>query len=97
MVRSIVPPEKLLEMELGDGWAPLCGFLGVPVPDEPFPRVNDAEAVEQYARRVLGSLALAWLGMLSAVGGAAYLALELWRARGGLADLKFVVLGRSLS
>ena len=96
MVRSVVPPEKLLEMELGDGWAPLCGFLGVPVPDEPFPRVNDAEAVEQYARRVLGSLVLVWLGMLSAVGGAAYLGLALWRAR-GLADLKFVVLGRSLS
>lgn len=25
------------------GWEPLCAFLDVPVPDEPFPRVNDAD------------------------------------------------------
>lgn len=23
-----------------EGWEPLCRFLGVAVPDEPFPRVN---------------------------------------------------------
>ena len=25
----------------GDGWEPLCRFLGVPVPDEDFPHLND--------------------------------------------------------
>ncbi len=25
----------------GDGWEPLCRFLDVPVPDEPFPHRND--------------------------------------------------------
>jgi len=37
-----VPPERLLVYELGQGWEPLCAFLGVPVPDEPFPHLNDA-------------------------------------------------------
>jgi hypothetical protein len=40
-VRAAVPPERLLVFTLGDGWVPLCGFLGVPVPDGPFPRLND--------------------------------------------------------
>lgn len=36
-----VPPERLLVYELGQGWEPLCAFLGVRVPDEPFPHLND--------------------------------------------------------
>lgn len=35
-----VPADKLLVYKLGDGWEPLCAFLGVPVPDSPFPRIN---------------------------------------------------------
>ena len=27
----------------GAGWAPLCPFLGVPVPAEPYPHLNDPE------------------------------------------------------
>jgi hypothetical protein len=27
----------------GDGWAPLCKALGVPVPAEPFPHVNTTD------------------------------------------------------
>jgi hypothetical protein len=40
-VRASVPPEKLLVYNVKSGWGPLCHFLGVPVPDEPFPMVND--------------------------------------------------------
>lgn len=36
--------ERLLHYRLGDGWEPLCAFLGVSVPDEPFPHVNDSAA-----------------------------------------------------
>ncbi len=39
-VRAAVPARRLLEWRAGDGWAPLCAALGVPVPDEPFPRTN---------------------------------------------------------
>ena len=38
-----VPAEKLLVYRAGDGWGPLCDFLGVPVSAEPYPRVNSRE------------------------------------------------------
>lgn len=47
-VRAAVPPARLLELDLDDGWAPLCAFLGRPVPDVPFPRRNPRE--EHLAR-----------------------------------------------
>ncbi|KAK0752869.1 hypothetical protein B0T18DRAFT_335703, partial [Schizothecium vesticola] len=42
-VRGLVPPERLLEYQLGDGWSPLCEFVGRPVPDVPFPKVNEGK------------------------------------------------------
>ena len=39
-VRRSVPREKLLIYESGEGWEPLCDFLGVPVPAAPYPKVN---------------------------------------------------------
>jgi hypothetical protein len=42
-VRREVPAERLLTISPGAGWEPLCGFLGVPVPDEPYPHLNDPE------------------------------------------------------
>jgi len=42
-VRSIVPSERLIEWQPGDGWLPICHALDVPVPDEPFPHVNTSE------------------------------------------------------
>lgn len=43
-----VPAERLLVYKAGDGWEPLCEFLGVPVPAEPYPRVNSrAEMTER--------------------------------------------------
>lgn len=49
-VRGITPRERLLEFELGDGWGPLCGFLGKEVPDVPFPRLNDADGLAERIR-----------------------------------------------
>ena len=42
-VRAELPSERLLIYSVSQGWAPLCGFLGVPIPDVPFPHVNSAE------------------------------------------------------
>ena len=42
-VRKYIKPERLLVFEAKQGWAPLCKFLGVPVPDKPYPRVNTTE------------------------------------------------------
>jgi hypothetical protein len=40
-VRATIPTGQLLVFEVKEGWEPLCAFLGVPVPNEPFPRTND--------------------------------------------------------
>ncbi len=42
-VREIIPEEQLLVFQVKEGWEPLCKFLNVPVPDEPFPRTNNRE------------------------------------------------------
>lgn len=39
-VRAGVPADRLLEWAPSDGWEPLCGRLGVPVPAEAFPATN---------------------------------------------------------
>ena len=43
VVRAAIPPERLLVFEAAQGWTPLCAFLGVPVPETPFPKVNSRE------------------------------------------------------
>ena len=48
-VRRTVPPERLLVFDVKEGWEPLCAFLGVPMPDEPFPHLNDAAAFREQA------------------------------------------------
>jgi hypothetical protein len=41
------PPERLLVYRSGEGWEPLCDFLGVPLPAEPYPRVNSREEMTE--------------------------------------------------
>ncbi|KAI0546497.1 hypothetical protein F4679DRAFT_557618 [Xylaria curta] len=49
-IRKLVPPERRLEYTIGDGWKPLCDFLGVEVPKGvPFPRGNDGAALDKVA------------------------------------------------
>ena len=40
-VKAAIPADQLLVYQVKDGWEPLCTFLGVGVPDAPFPRTND--------------------------------------------------------
>jgi hypothetical protein len=42
--------------QTGSGWAPLCSFLGVAVPDEPYPLTNSTkEFQERVAARQAGN------------------------------------------
>lgn len=50
-VRDTAPADRLLEWSPGDGWAPICDRLGVPVPDLPFPHTN---TTEQWRARAAG-------------------------------------------
>ncbi|KAL4896286.1 hypothetical protein BDV59DRAFT_199487 [Aspergillus ambiguus] len=50
-VRRLVPPERLLEIDLKDlRWEPLCEFLGKEVPDVPFPRLNESRVFQAWFR-----------------------------------------------
>lgn len=52
-VKKRVPEERLLVYEASEGWEPLCGFLGVEMPeDEPFPHLNETESFRKFIRRV---------------------------------------------
>ncbi len=50
-VKRVIPEERLLVYQVGEGWEPLCTFLNVPVPDKPFPRLNDRLGFGQNQRR----------------------------------------------
>jgi len=54
-VQEAVPSDRLLVWSVSEGWEPLCEFLEVPVPDAPFPKLNDGA---EFAGRVVdGSMA----------------------------------------
>lgn len=39
-VEKAFDPDRLLVFEASQGWKPLCDFLGVDAPSEPFPHIN---------------------------------------------------------
>jgi hypothetical protein len=54
-VRDTIDPGRLLVFDVREGWAPLCRFLEVPIPDEPFPRLNDTASTQATIRRMRDS------------------------------------------
>ncbi|HEV7932652.1 MAG TPA: sulfotransferase [Actinomadura sp.] len=48
-VRATIASDRLVEWCPGDGWAPICAALGVPVPDRPFPHVNTTAEFREMA------------------------------------------------
>ena len=49
-VRDAIDPARLLVFDVREGWGPLCRFLEVPIPDEPFPRLNDTATFQAMLR-----------------------------------------------
>lgn len=72
-VKAAVPPEQLLVFTVTEGWAPLCDFVGVPVPDSPFPNVNDRASVKAVIADVIKGayvmLGASLAGGVAVVGG----------------------------
>lgn len=50
-VQEQVPSEDLLVYRPGDGWEPLCDFLGVGIPEEDYPRVNSRDDFARMWKR----------------------------------------------
>jgi hypothetical protein len=48
-VMTTIPKEKLLVYNPREGWQPLCSFLGVPVPETPFPQSNKRD---EFVKRI---------------------------------------------
>ena len=48
-VRDEVPASQLIVFNAKDGWAPLCEFLGVPLPDAPYPKTNSTDEFRSRA------------------------------------------------
>lgn len=51
-VRAGIAPHRLLVYDVTEGWAPLCRFLGVSEPAEPFPRLNDTATIQAMVKRL---------------------------------------------
>jgi Sulfotransferase domain len=55
-VRDTIDPKRLLVFEARQGWEPLCRFLEVSVPDEPYPRLNDTAFTQAMILRMRGAM-----------------------------------------
>ena len=62
-VKATIPADRLLVFHPKQGWEPLCAFLGQPIPDMPFPNVNDRD---QF-KKMLG--VLDWINWLPWIAG----------------------------
>jgi len=56
-VKKIIPADRLLIFSADQGWEPLCQFLGLPVPANPFPNVNDRAEMK---KRIAGIAAVSY-------------------------------------
>ena len=75
-VERSIAPDRLLVFDVRDGWAPLCAFLGVPVPDVPFPHANDRRAFDQQVMQRVAPVAVAVAGGALIVAGAVITAIR---------------------
>jgi len=77
-VKRIVPADRLLVYNVKQGWAPLCAFLKVPVPNEPFPRANDTAQWQERNNRRRATATRVLLFAALTVGAACWAA---WKFR----------------
>lgn len=78
-VKTSVPADRLLIFTVTDGWGPLCRFLGVPEPQEPFPNLNDRAQIKQAIRGLIRGCYVTLAVYVA--GGAAVLAGLWWALR----------------
>ncbi|UNI15337.1 hypothetical protein JDV02_001877 [Purpureocillium takamizusanense] len=80
-IQSMVPASQLLIYRMGDGWEPICSFLGKPVPEIEFPRINEMAELKRRGTAVFISRILSATGLVIAQTlGAMILGLIAWKA-----------------
>ena len=75
-VKAAVPADKLLVFSPDQGWGPLCKFLGVEEPKEPFPNLNDRASFEKILNSVRFGAYLILAGYAAAAAAVIFL---IWR------------------
>lgn len=80
-LRKVVPPGNLHMFEVDKGWEPLCKILGKDVPDQPFPRINDANAAEQFFKGLIMRGMIAWTQIIAVLIAVFAVALYIWARR----------------
>ena len=79
-IKSTVPRDRLLEYKLGTGWEPLCKFLEKPVPDVPFPHVNEANVLDAaFGAFISRALKNALFNVTIIIGAGAIVAAVAWK------------------
>lgn len=66
-LEDVVPKDKLFYYSVKEGWGPLCDILEVPIPDEPFPRLNDAKDFQIMFQKLALQGLLRWVAVLSCI------------------------------
>ena len=79
-LKNVVPEDRLVFIDVRDGWGPLCAALGMEVPDMPFPRVNDGEELAIAMGHAVGRGVKAWGVILGAVVGVVSMGMYLGRS-----------------
>ncbi|UPL00353.1 hypothetical protein LCI18_011287 [Fusarium solani-melongenae] len=76
-LKENVPQDRLFFVDVKDGWEPLCRALDLPAPkDVPFPRINDSQAIESFAKWHVNRGLMRWLGIFGVVGVSAWAVLR---------------------
>lgn len=85
-IRATVPSDRLLEYHVKDGWEPLCNFLGVECPREPFPSGNDTGDFKALVRKLdwLRVHEVMWQNIWSFAAVAGVVAIAAWYSRASL-------------
>ncbi|EGD91831.1 hypothetical protein H112_00432 [Trichophyton rubrum D6] len=86
-IEDLVPPGQLLHYRMGQGWEPLCEFLGKPVPDAEFPWANEEAELMKKRETMLRGHFMAVGGILGrwAFGvGTLGFALWIWARKTGI-------------
>lgn len=82
-VRGLVLKGRLLEWKVQDGWGPLCEFLKVEVPEEPFPNLFEKEIfigmIEDMKKNLLYRAAWWYGGRVAAVAVVGFAAWWAWK------------------
>jgi hypothetical protein len=78
-VKRVIPKERLFFFDVNDRWEPLCKILNCPVPDESFPRANDANSMQEFFENIFKAAVVRWLQIFAVSGVATAMGWYAWK------------------